>query len=68
MAIRPCYFLSPPDLGLAYGVDNRLFNFQVEQHGDHVHIDLSIHVVQPDVNLGGGRGPLTIRLRDFGAC
>lgn len=68
MSMSPCYFISPTDSGVTYFVGNRLFNFRIEPHGDHIHCDLSIHVVQPGVILGGGRSLPTMYSRDFGAC
>lgn len=68
MSQPTCYLLSPTDPGVTYLVANRLFNFRLEPHGDHVHCDLTIHIVQPGVALGGGRNLPTIQLRNFGSC
>lgn len=64
----PCYFFSPMDRGIAYLRGNRLFNFRVEEHGDHVHCDMSIHLVRNDADLGGGRCCPTIQLLHFGCA
>lgn len=68
MSTPSCYLLSTSDFGLTYLIGNRLFNFLVEPHGDHHHCDLSIHLVQQGIILGGGRHLPTMKCRDFGAC
>ncbi len=68
MSIPAMYIVSPTDSGVTYQVGDRLFNFRTEEHGDHLHADLSIHVVAPGVSLGGGRSLPIMRIRNFGAC
>jgi hypothetical protein len=63
-----CYLVSPSDFGVTYLRGPRVFNFQVSPHGDHHSVDLSLHLVQQGIVLGGGRYLPTIKVRDFGVC
>ena len=65
--LKPVFYMfSPADPGVTYIVGNRLFNFRVEPHGDHVHCDLTIHLVQAGLGLGGGRHLPTVQVGHFG--
>jgi len=63
-----CYYFSFTDPGVTYQLGNRLFNFQIEPHRDHVVCDLSVHIVELGANLGGGRNLAKIRVPDLGRC